>query len=699
MKPILAKSQCWCVDEEAKFVLKRSHHDFYRIELLYEGHEDRRLASEFGAALDQVLRYEKTPCPFQRGFHIELPESPRITYVPWKPKHRPISPGHQSLTESPSRSPSLSLKQSSPAFNTERRSSSMTSKISSDFESDGVAGKSREASPHSLRAFEYQSIKPKIGKYEILDKDHRRETLTHEKESGQSNQKLRSHRNTEQNDNEVNISATHGIRDIPHEEPALGMVLSQRDSPHLKPVSDIQTDVKTVPTSLVTRDTSEWENVDAIRDTSSLSAAYNLGANTNGGMYSMPIVYNKFLAETSLVDQHPANTASEGSISIHAMGNTPAKNANVDPRRLISQRMDLQSPISTTTMISDKTCGIKYASKLDIVNCNGTESGNGSTPLRAHQSHGTSNTAGRAMEEDSPLTDGDVFPERGQFSIRRNGTRENDMTQTMDDLHCDKLKLSRRQISDSHAVVSSTQKERCKSQISPTAPMGSLGRASGRNSGPSPQSSCVVSEKLPQTMQPRTKSELDYKTNDELSAFSSAGGSHSDIENTDQHAVANNIDQLQDHRSGLRLPYEADAYLNTSILSEPQVQALSHTEHASSLTASTLDLLPTPPGVVRSSDSASDNAGGDSNQFLQSLKVRSLASSPVLTSSASSTDETVAVHMPTQLQASSFTSSLSKCCLQQSEDASITSMISQTRAVPTKLPLTICGRLFPAKLL
>ncbi|KAL9603722.1 MAG: hypothetical protein Q9219_001041 [cf. Caloplaca sp. 3 TL-2023] len=93
LKPILAKSQCWCVDGESKFVLQAGPHSYYRIELPYTTPDDLAKVAEFKRTLGKVLQYETTPCPFKRGFTIDLPEKPKtpVRKRPWKP-HEPPKP-------------------------------------------------------------------------------------------------------------------------------------------------------------------------------------------------------------------------------------------------------------------------------------------------------------------------------------------------------------------------------------------------------------------------------------------------------------------------------------------------------------------------------------------------------------------------------------------------------------------------------
>ncbi|KAF2200821.1 hypothetical protein GQ43DRAFT_395556 [Delitschia confertaspora ATCC 74209] len=74
---IFPKSQCWCVDGESQFVLRIRQNSYYRIELPFVTNEDKEKIKEFKDVLDKVLQYEKTPCPFARGFEVELPEAPK----------------------------------------------------------------------------------------------------------------------------------------------------------------------------------------------------------------------------------------------------------------------------------------------------------------------------------------------------------------------------------------------------------------------------------------------------------------------------------------------------------------------------------------------------------------------------------------------------------------------------------------------
>ncbi|OJJ48702.1 hypothetical protein ASPZODRAFT_61589 [Penicilliopsis zonata CBS 506.65] len=87
---ILKNSQCWCVDGESTFVLRIRPLTYYRIELPNETEGDKTKVGELKTALSGVLRYEVTPCPFKRGFTVEIPEeakAPRRKRA-WRPKGR-----------------------------------------------------------------------------------------------------------------------------------------------------------------------------------------------------------------------------------------------------------------------------------------------------------------------------------------------------------------------------------------------------------------------------------------------------------------------------------------------------------------------------------------------------------------------------------------------------------------------------------
>ncbi|KAK0714362.1 inheritance of peroxisomes protein 1-domain-containing protein [Apiosordaria backusii] len=89
LQPILKKSQVWCVDEESsKFVLQIRRPQYWRIEVPVEDPEDQRRAEVLREVFDQILQFEKTPCPFARSFTVELPEHTPVKLKPWTPARR-----------------------------------------------------------------------------------------------------------------------------------------------------------------------------------------------------------------------------------------------------------------------------------------------------------------------------------------------------------------------------------------------------------------------------------------------------------------------------------------------------------------------------------------------------------------------------------------------------------------------------------
>ncbi|THW70418.1 hypothetical protein D6D19_07837 [Aureobasidium pullulans] len=73
---ILPRSQCWCVDGVSKFAMRVLPNTYYRIELPGNTKEDLENVEQLKKTLAKVLYYERTACPFQRGFGDDLPEMP-----------------------------------------------------------------------------------------------------------------------------------------------------------------------------------------------------------------------------------------------------------------------------------------------------------------------------------------------------------------------------------------------------------------------------------------------------------------------------------------------------------------------------------------------------------------------------------------------------------------------------------------------
>lgn len=87
---ILKNSQCWCVDGESTFVLRVRPLTYYRIELPSSTENNENYVLQLKDVLPTILRYEITPCPFKRGFTVEIPEEAKIKKrrKAWRPKGR-----------------------------------------------------------------------------------------------------------------------------------------------------------------------------------------------------------------------------------------------------------------------------------------------------------------------------------------------------------------------------------------------------------------------------------------------------------------------------------------------------------------------------------------------------------------------------------------------------------------------------------
>ena len=102
MHAILRNSQCWCVDGESKFVLRIRKFQYYRIELPTNSDDDRAKVEELKGLLGRILRFERTPCPFKRGFHVDLPESDITPRRKGRWKRRQSSVASTTVGETPS---------------------------------------------------------------------------------------------------------------------------------------------------------------------------------------------------------------------------------------------------------------------------------------------------------------------------------------------------------------------------------------------------------------------------------------------------------------------------------------------------------------------------------------------------------------------------------------------------------------------
>ncbi|RFU23785.1 hypothetical protein B7463_g12549, partial [Scytalidium lignicola] len=93
LRPILPKSQCWCVDESSsRFILQIRRPQYWRIEISNQSSEDEARSEQLKTVLESILLFEKTPCPFRRNFTVDLPEPPEtpVRKRPWRPAVRQL---------------------------------------------------------------------------------------------------------------------------------------------------------------------------------------------------------------------------------------------------------------------------------------------------------------------------------------------------------------------------------------------------------------------------------------------------------------------------------------------------------------------------------------------------------------------------------------------------------------------------------
>ncbi|KAK8123790.1 hypothetical protein PG999_003708 [Apiospora kogelbergensis] len=86
LQPILPKSQCWCIAEDnSQFVLQIRRPQYWRIEVPVADAEEVQQALLLRDVFDNILLFEKTECPFQRSFTVELPPRPETPVIkkPW----------------------------------------------------------------------------------------------------------------------------------------------------------------------------------------------------------------------------------------------------------------------------------------------------------------------------------------------------------------------------------------------------------------------------------------------------------------------------------------------------------------------------------------------------------------------------------------------------------------------------------------
>ncbi|KAK5948944.1 hypothetical protein OHC33_010030 [Knufia fluminis] len=97
---IMKNSQCWCVDGESRFVMRVGKLKYQRIEFPTAEEDEKQKVEEFKQVISQILKFEKTPCPFTRSFHVDLPQdaiTPRRRGT-WKRRESltPVTPDQES---------------------------------------------------------------------------------------------------------------------------------------------------------------------------------------------------------------------------------------------------------------------------------------------------------------------------------------------------------------------------------------------------------------------------------------------------------------------------------------------------------------------------------------------------------------------------------------------------------------------------
>lgn len=132
---ILRNSQCWLVDGVSKFVLRVGKLQYYRIELPAKSEEDTRRVEDFKEALQKILRFEVTPCPFKRGFHVELADSaltPRRKGQ-WKRRESSLLSSPQTETTPPLRHKTRMWQSRTTSYGTGSRDESSPSRTDSGY--------------------------------------------------------------------------------------------------------------------------------------------------------------------------------------------------------------------------------------------------------------------------------------------------------------------------------------------------------------------------------------------------------------------------------------------------------------------------------------------------------------------------------------------------------------------------------------
>lgn len=335
----------------------------------------------------------------------------------------------------------------------------MVSKTSSGFDSNSIDGTSRQVSPQPSRLFGHQSIKPTIGKYEILDKDHRRQTISLGKQVGESIQSLRAHPNTEEDGSGDDLLAARDVRYISHEKPAPKTVMSQHDSVRLEPPPGTSHAVGTV-FDHPTKDATDLENDSIVRGTASQFATSDVDADVDPDVCSTAAAHNQLPTEVLFGDSPQANTIYDRYVPTDVLSNIPAMNVNINSRNSASKQTNLPVPNPTTATMASGISESRRASSPNPLNPEDTVSRNVSTQSYTDRIHCTSNTMERALSDSEPSMNESPFTEAAQISVRRRSLYEKDTAQIMDQTYSGDHGLSQRGIGPLHSNIIGSRRVR-----------------------------------------------------------------------------------------------------------------------------------------------------------------------------------------------------------------------------------------------
>ena len=111
-------------ENKSRFVLQIRKPSYWRIELPVATAQEVSLAQTFQDVLDTILHFEKTECPFQRSFTVEIPDEPEIQKRPWAPREADSGIDYSTSVNTQPVRPSMIWDDRKPQDSTRRSSSS-----------------------------------------------------------------------------------------------------------------------------------------------------------------------------------------------------------------------------------------------------------------------------------------------------------------------------------------------------------------------------------------------------------------------------------------------------------------------------------------------------------------------------------------------------------------------------------------------